>query len=75
MDSKINAGGLRVVDALAAGNRISPELLTIAHICPYCLGSGKQKAMQMGLDYCGRTVRVADTKVKCTVCKGKGFLT
>ena len=41
-------------------------------ICPYCLGRGKLKAMQMAMTYDSGTVRCNDTFVKCTYCKGTG---
>lgn len=44
-------------------------------LCPYCLGSGKQKAMQRAMAHNGESVRVADTTVQCNHCKGKGMLT
>ena len=41
-------------------------------LCPYCLGSGKLKAMQMAAVYGGGSIRVNDTKVKCKYCDGTG---
>lgn len=44
----------------------------IVNLCPYCLGSGKLKAMQMAAVYGGGSIRVNDTKVKCNHCNGTG---
>lgn len=46
--------------------------VAITNTCPYCLGSGELKAMQMGAIYGGGSVRVNDTKVKCKHCNGTG---
>lgn len=48
-------------------------LPSLSDLCPYCFGTGKQKAMQMAMTYDAGTIRVNDTKVKCEYCKGTGF--
>lgn len=45
----------------------------IDNICPHCLGSGKLKAMQAAMTYDAGSIRVNDTKVKCSHCNGRGF--
>lgn len=45
------------------------------NICPYCLGSGKRKAMQMATNRKGQTVMWIDTKSKCKHCDGIGVIT
>ena len=45
---------------------------SLFNICPYCLGTGKLKAMQSAMTYDAGTVRVNDTKVKCIYCNGTG---
>ncbi|WP_368240454.1 hypothetical protein [Clostridium paraputrificum] len=42
--------------------------------CPYCLGSGKLKAMQSVVITEGVSVRGKDTQVKCKHCEGIGLL-
>ena len=42
------------------------------NICPYCLGSGKRKVMQMATNMKGQSIRWIDTKVDCEYCKGTG---
>ncbi|MNH66488.1 hypothetical protein D3C73_185190 [compost metagenome] len=43
------------------------------NLCPYCLGTGKQKAMQMAVAYDAKTVRTADKKERCSECNGTGY--
>lgn len=50
------------------------KLPTLKNICPYCLGAGKLKAMQRAMYIGGGSTRVQDTKVKCSHCNGKGFV-
>lgn len=45
----------------------------LAELCPYCFGSGKQKAMQMAMTYDAGIVRTEDTLVKCLHCNGRGL--
>ncbi|MGL5328871.1 MAG: hypothetical protein ACRDD7_06355 [Peptostreptococcaceae bacterium] len=40
-------------------------------LCSYCLGSGKQKAMQSAING-NVSVRYIDTDVKCKYCNGSG---
>ncbi|SNR95708.1 hypothetical protein SAMN05446037_100281 [Anaerovirgula multivorans] len=43
-------------------------------LCPYCLGTGKLKAMQNAMTYDAGTIRYKDTLVKCNHCNGTGLL-
>ena len=45
----------------------------VMDLCPYCLGSGKLKAMQSAMTYDAGSIRAKDTKVKCRNCNGTGF--
>ena len=54
--------------------KIDIRLPDIIDICPRCFGSGKLKVMQSAMTHEGIAVRVADTTVKCDLCKGNGFL-
>ena len=51
---------------------IKIEFSNIDNLCLYCLGSGKQKAMQMAINSQHQSVRVNDTKVDCEHCSGTG---
>lgn len=42
------------------------------NICPYCLGTGKLKAMQSLATFNVGSIRGSDTKVKCKYCNGSG---
>ena len=42
--------------------------------CPYCLGSGKLKAMQSLYTLKEGSIRGKDTTVKCTHCNGTGLV-
>ena len=53
---------------------INIQLPNTTYLCPYCLGTGKQLAMQMGINSKGIPERTIDTQVKCSNCKGKGFI-
>ena len=46
--------------------------IKIIPICPYCIGTGKLKAMQSGIDK-NTSVRASDTTVECRHCKGTGL--
>lgn len=46
--------------------------IKIGITCPYCVGTGKLKAMQSAMTFNGPSVRVHDTKVECSHCKGAG---
>lgn len=43
-------------------------------ICPYCLGTGKLKAMQSLATFNGVSIRGKDTTVKCEYCNGIGIV-
>ena len=43
-------------------------------ICPQCGGTGKLKAMQLGINRNGKSQRVHDTEVKCKHCEGVGLI-
>lgn len=43
-----------------------------AKICPYCLGSGKRKAMQSAISRKWTSIRWEDTEQDCQYCKGTG---
>lgn len=43
-------------------------------ICPRCGGTGKLKAMQLGISRNGKSQRVHDTEVKCKNCGGAGLI-
>lgn len=49
------------------------ELLKI-NICPYCLGTGKLKAMQSLATFDRGSIRGKDATVKCTHCNGIGVI-
>lgn len=44
------------------------------NICPYCLGTGKLKAMQSLATFNKGSVRGKDTTVKCKYCNGEGWI-
>lgn len=52
--------------------KIEIKIPTISYLCPYCLGSGKLKAMQSAALFGGGSIRDKDTTAKCTHCKGTG---
>lgn len=41
-------------------------------LCPYCLGSGRVRAMQGYMTYDAGSIRGPDTTVKCSACDGSG---
>jgi len=52
--------------------KIDIKVPNLTNTCPYCLGSGKLKAMQSAAMFGGGSIRVQDTKVKCEHCNGTG---
>lgn len=46
--------------------------IKIGTTCPYCMGTGKLKAMQRAMTFNGSSIRVHDTKVERRHCKGTG---
>jgi hypothetical protein len=83
-----NCKDKELMDRIAKGGDLTKEDLVItnyndcnnrcglnpSNICPYCLGSGKLKAMQSAMTYDAGSIRYSDTKVKCSYCNGKGYL-
>lgn len=53
---------------------IKIDINTNVKACPYCLGSGKLKAMQSVAISYGWSVRGKDTQVECIHCKGTGLV-
>ncbi|MFR2887939.1 MAG: hypothetical protein ACLTDM_07085 [Clostridium butyricum] len=49
------------------------DINTNVKVCPYCLGSGKLKAMQSIVISYGWSIRGKDTQVECIHCKGTGL--
>lgn len=41
-------------------------------VCPYCLGTGKLKAMQRAMISHTESIRIKDKEVKCKHCDGIG---
>lgn len=52
--------------------QIEIKIPALTDLCPYCLGSGKVRAMQSVALFGGGSIRGKDTMVKCTYCKGTG---
>lgn len=55
-------------------NTSEPSFDVIVSICPKCNGTGKLKAMQLGINNFGQTQRTDDLTVKCDYCLGLGVL-
>lgn len=53
---------------------IKIDINTNVKACPYCLGSGKLKAMQSVVISYGWSIRGKDTQVGCIHCKGTGLI-
>ena len=52
--------------------QVEIKIPTLTDLCPYCLGSGKVKAMQSVALFGGGSVRGNDTTMKCSSCNGTG---
>lgn len=50
------------------------DMLKDINICPYCLGTGKLKAMQSVSVIGGGSIRGSDIKAKCKYCNGSGVV-